>query len=392
MAILIINRFSSNKLNYAELLKPTNQQLLLITGQHGFDRNLYDHIEVIDHLDETSINKITTQLITRYKIQYVIALSELDLIVASKIREKLNIVGQGIESAIAFRDKIVMKDLAKKIVDVPDYKRIESKDDIVTFIKKNGYPIVIKPVDGAGSSNTHIIYNEDQLEELISSTDLKGYEIERFIDGVMYKVDGLIHKDSIILSWPSKYINDCLSFKDGKQATYIQLHSSHPLYNRLNTYCEQLLKYLPTPNSTTFHAEIIHTPDNRLVLCEIASRTGGGGVAEVSELIYGLNITEEWIKGQVDLPIKKPIVNDEKLYGVVLIPPKEKLLVSLPERPKIEWVVNYIPEGKIGQVYTKARNSVYYIIMVIITGENETELIHRMNYITETLEASCVWE
>ena len=47
----------------------------------------------------------------------------------------------------------------------------------------------------------------------------------------------------------------------------------------------QCLTALDVPRASTFHAEAWRTPRDELVLCEVASRTGGGEIgAEISEL------------------------------------------------------------------------------------------------------------
>jgi hypothetical protein len=93
----------------------------------------------------------------------VISITEEDLIRGARIRKLLGITnGQSIESAIRFRDKVVMVNftastykkknvLKKHNIRVPEFKDIESGCDILDFVKNHGYPCVIKPSKGYGS-------------------------------------------------------------------------------------------------------------------------------------------------------------------------------------------------------------------------------------------------
>lgn len=79
----------------------------------------------------------------------VVFQAEQDIIRAARLRKFLKIeqpYTQTLESALCFRDKIIMKErLQTKNINVPKFKRIESTDDIFFFIKENGFPVVIKP-------------------------------------------------------------------------------------------------------------------------------------------------------------------------------------------------------------------------------------------------------
>jgi D-alanine-D-alanine ligase-like ATP-grasp enzyme len=93
--------------------------------------------------------------------------------------------------------------------------------DIITFINTHGYPIVIKPRRGHSSIGASIIHNEHQLAIYLNdhpSTDDNDWsvDVETFVTGQMYHVDGFMYQGEVKFLWPSRYVNTCIGFKDNK--------------------------------------------------------------------------------------------------------------------------------------------------------------------------------
>ena len=54
-------------------------------------------------------------------------------------------------SALEYRDKVIMKNkLNQHNIKTPLYAPIESSVDLIAFIQKYGYPVVLKPRKGFG--------------------------------------------------------------------------------------------------------------------------------------------------------------------------------------------------------------------------------------------------
>lgn len=170
MTTVIINQFSPKRVNYLKALKDLEDELILLTkskqvelfkenfenvvGFDNFERNdrLYSHI--ID------INKDK-------KIDNVIATHEFDLVKAGYLRGYLGIRGQNSESATLFRDKYKMKERLQNSIKTPAFKRVSHVFDLIQFKEKNGYPIVLKPVDSAGSVDVEIIKNDQTFDDVL---------------------------------------------------------------------------------------------------------------------------------------------------------------------------------------------------------------------------------
>ncbi len=396
MAILIINRSHYSQSPYNVLLRPLSRQpiLLLTEFRKGFEGK-HDVVEQIANFRRNgNVELRALELAEIHPITHLVATAETDLVRAARLRERLGVEGQSVVSAIAFRDKVVMKETASEAVEVPACRRIHSVMDIDQFINTNGYPVVIKPAAGAGSLNTFVIRERADLVELLDRDELEGYEIEEFIAGEMYTVDGLYYAGRFVVSWASRYVKDCLAFQRGEQASQVQLGDSHPLVERLHDFVARLFKVMPMPVLATFHAEVFHTPDDRLVLCEVASRTGGGGINNLGWHRFGINMHHEWIKAQcgiLDKILKFRMKPAPDLFGFVQIPPRPGKLLEMPSHVPFTWVAEYLPEEVVGKRFHGLTESSDKIATILVRGLSEDEVVLRMETVTQWMTESCQW-
>lgn len=394
MTLLILNRERHGIIPYSELLGSVGYRLAHMLSEHaGFEQDCAS-VEVFDDFRSNGmVEKRGYEIIDSCKISAVVATSEYDLLRAARLREYAGVPGQGIVSAHAFRDKITMKDLARDVVDVPDaYVRLQNVGDIHRFIKNNGYPVVLKPVDGAGSINTTIIRDAIQLEAAISSLDVVGYEMETFVDGSMYVVDGLVHDGRLAFSWASRYVDDCLSFKEGRGASVVQLDPSDALNARLHTFASALLSAMPTPETTTFHLEVFHTTEDRLVLCEIASRTGGGAINELGKQRFGVDMHAIWMRKQAGGHIAGGDVvgNDTGvLFGFAQISPRAGLRARPPLAVPFDFVTKYQIEGNASNVAHAVRESSDKIATIVVRGACSREVEDRLQVSSDWMLSRC---
>ncbi len=394
MAILILNQYPPTRAPYGNILRPyTKEPMFLLTShQKGEITGDYASVEYISNFSRNgNVERHAVNLHKKNPVKHLVATFEFDLIRAAQLRELFGITGQNVKSATAFRNKVIMKDYARQAVQIPAYANIETPLDVITFIDTNGYPCVIKPVDGADSRGVTILREEDDLIAYLAKSFAPGYEIEEFVDGDMYTIDGLYHNGRIVLYWAGCYFHPCLDFQDGKTVANYQLAGSHPLSKRLYAFAESLFSAMPMPPTTTFHTEVFHTPDDRLVLCEVASRTGGAGMNDLGLLSYGVDITLLWILGQCNLLEEQVYTRGPLLYGWVIVPPREGVLQSMPEKIPYGWVCGYAALGQPGKTYAAPAGSTDTLALLLVSGETESEVVERLAAAKLWVEQNCEW-
>lgn len=390
MAILVLDR--NPVLNIPFLLKETNEEIVLLTDEN-YNGSIegYTLVEKFTNF-ETNTNVILRSLKLGEKFSFtsVIALRELSILPAAIIREKLGIPGQSIKSANMFRDKVIMKSVVSRAVEVPQFQRIEHPIDVYDFIQKHQYPVVVKPSDGVSSKDTFILHSESDLIQLYSLETLNGFEVEKYIEGEMYTVDGFIKNGELFTIWIARYINDCISFKHGNGVSRIELDEKNTLRVRLINFTRKLLNVMDLPNNTTFHLEVFHTKDDHLTFCEIASRTGGN-VEDITKVAFNRSMTEATVISQSGLSSSDEWNREVGLLGFINPPPKEGMLEDIPRSLPFDWVRLYKPLGNLGTTYQQASNSAHRIATIVIEGRTETEIIERLNKVTTWFEQNCKW-
>ncbi len=303
----------------------------------------------------------------------IIARGEVDLLRAARLRELAGIPGQGWQSALAFRDKVVMKQrLRAGGVPVPAFTVVETGLDVVEFGERHGLPMVVKPVRGSGSLGTTVIRSRDDLRRMIAGGVGAGLEVEAFVPGPMYIVDGLVRDSQVAFMRPSRYVNGCLAFRDGDFLGIRLLANDDPLYGRLTALAQRVMAGLPTPPHTTFHLEIFHTPDDRLVVCEVASRTGGARINQMIRHACGFDMDRAWFAGQLGDPAPAlPNGRRHRPVGNVVIYPGTGVLASLPTDGRPRWVLDGKVAGTVGTRYDGGHKSGDFLAAYTVTAPTE---------------------
>lgn len=402
MSILIINRFAHDRCQYEQWLNGLDEELLLLTSEEvmdSFPAKNYAYIESFPQFDTNGrVELRAIELFAHYRFHTIIAISERDVLRASYLRQHLGLKGQLPESAIHFRDKIIMKEIAQvHHLAVPRFKSLHSNLDLITFVEQHGYPVIIKPIDGAGSQNIQVIDNHLSLDKILERGILHSTEVETFISGDMYHVDGLVTEGEVAFISVSKYASGCLAYQSGGYNASYLISRDNPMFERLVDFTTRLLHALETPQHTAFHTELFHTAKDEIFLCEIASRTGGGRLDAYLEEAYGIHLTKAWVQAQCGINLLKEVssvmrMDQRVLTGDVLIPPKKGEFISGPSESPPSWVTEYRMLATPGQRYDHPKLSIDHIASFVVQGETEEEIEGRLTYIANWFEQSSYWK
>ena len=111
----------------------------------------------------------------------------------ARMREALKVGGPDVATAERFRDKALMKDtLRAGGLPVARHQLLRSDADAWAFVATVGYPVVVKPPDGAGCKATYKVTDAAELRvALAESRPSPGREAlaEEFITGEEYSFD-----------------------------------------------------------------------------------------------------------------------------------------------------------------------------------------------------------
>lgn len=177
----------------------------------GLDSNPFmkDNTDYFHLVDIFNIDRIC-EIFSQFNIQGVIATTELTILPASQIADKLNLISNPIAVSKNITDKLwvrnKIKAAEKLIIKQPEYYIYHEKMDLSAL---QNYPYIVKPDCAGGKRGVNVVY---RLSELIRAVDLASLEsrnkkvlIEQFIEGREYSVESLsFHKRNYMIQVTEK--------------------------------------------------------------------------------------------------------------------------------------------------------------------------------------------
>ncbi len=326
----------------------------------------------------------------------VVARSEPDILRAARVRDLLGVGGQRWESALAFRHKLAMKRrVAAAGLATPEFAPLACGADLCRFVADHGYPVVVKPVLGSGSLGTTVVGGPDDLSRVLAAGVDHSLAVETYVPGAMHIVDGLVLGGKVAFRVASSYVNDCLSFRTGDFLGIVLVPGHDPLHDRLTEFAERVLDAMPLPEATTFHMEIWQTPQDELVFCEVASRTGGLRINETLALVHGVDMDRQWFCAQVGLPVEVPPPGTANpttpSAGNMAIYPADGVLAALPAGPPPAGVLSEHRYGRLGEAHHGGYKSGDCLAAFVVTGETAGEVVSRFHAVASWFEAEVRW-
>ena len=77
-------------------------------------------------------------------------------------------------------------------IPVARYHLVEGYEDCVAFANEVGYPVIVKPDNGVGASNTFKLFNDEEIRSFIDTKDEHIYIMEEFVKGYVRTYDAII--------------------------------------------------------------------------------------------------------------------------------------------------------------------------------------------------------
>ena len=113
------------------------------------------------------------------------------VLLAARLREVLGVPGMRVEQAELFRDKEKMKRALQAAgLRTPLHRRAATTSECRLAAEEIGFPLIIKPIAGAGSADTHRVNDAEELEVVLGSVGhVAEVSVEEFIEGEEYTFD-----------------------------------------------------------------------------------------------------------------------------------------------------------------------------------------------------------
>lgn len=407
---VILSNRSPIHVPYNKIFSQLNpKQLLVIFPKETATEDQIDQLKELygelmpvgDYLSSGNVEWEIMRLANRHPVRKIIALSEPDVLRAAEFRDFLKITGQSYHDALAFRDKIIMKEyVARAGIKVPRYATAKCVVDVLEFGSKIGFPIVIKPSRGTGSMNTYVLKSNNSnqwpetLKNSFSCDHYSEFVVEEFIDGPLYAVNGIVKEGQLIAAWPSKYIGTNLGFLFGKSFGNYILEHSNPEVAKLNMYAESILNSLPKLVDGVFHLELFENKGD-YVFCEIAARTAGGHHRQEWISAFDIDMGLHHLIGQAGLSVSKKMnlpLMPMTIPSFLYIPPQPGTLVQVPDSCPFPWVKEYKVNYEVGMSMGSAKYSCDPLAYIFLESDSEEQAKERLMAVSSWFESNTIIE
>lgn len=311
MNILVLNGHSLHKrFDLPGLFKshaPEAKVTMVCSSRHGHgtakNRDGYEDVHVLEDYDfNPDVDRIAGNL-CRQGDWTVVAGNERDILSAARLRTRFDFSGQKEEQALLFRDKLHMKEFARKAgFEVPESAALSSPADAYAFADRSGFPLIIKPRRRAGALGVMRVEDEEQMTAALKRIFLAGkigrdlgteYEIERAVEGEMYSVNGYVLSGGAGVYWPNRVKGSWLGLANSGESVFdAVMEAGAPEAEELVRFARGLLSSFGLTNSV-FHLEaFIESKTRRVVLCEVACRAPGLLIGDCWKKMFGLDLDE----------------------------------------------------------------------------------------------------
>jgi len=229
---------------------------------------------------------------------------EAHIMAAAKVREACRIPGTSVRTAFLCRDKPAMKEVLRE-AGIPCAQSLGTKDAQAAreFVARIGFPVILKPRDGAGASGTHKAGNQAELESAIQASGLargRDVAIEEFIEGHEGFYDTLAIEGRVVHDFACHYFPNVLEAMRTRWISPQIVCTNRiddPTYREVRELGQKVITALGIGTSAT-HMEWFFGPKG-LKFSEIGCRPPGVRVWDLYSAANDFDLYVEWAKAVV---------------------------------------------------------------------------------------------
>lgn len=263
-------------------------------------RNLRDYLQVPSLFDEDDAVRRIVAAGRSLKPDVVECLWEPCVVLAARVREELGVPGMSTDTAIGFRDKPIMKErVIQHGLRVPKFARVRTAHEAAAAAAAIGFPVIVKPVAGAGTADTYRADDLGQLRGVLSAVGHhKEINLEEFIDGEEFTYDTVCIDGAPVFESVAQYHPKPLDGRSHEWITPAQIVFRDPYQPELRAGIELgrgVLKALGMGTGFT-HMEWFRKPDGEVVFGEIAARSPGGKLVDQMNYANDFDVYREWAR------------------------------------------------------------------------------------------------
>ncbi len=282
--------------------------------------NLAAYFQIRSFGDEEGMIAEILKIAQQIRLSRIECLWEPMMIPAARAREKLGLPGMTVAETIPFRDKEVMKQVLDKAgIRTPKHANATDGNGVRAAAAAIGYPLVVKPIAGAGSADTYRIENEAELEKVIPRLrHVPEVSVEEFIEGEDFTFDTVCADGKVLFYNISYYRPRALVSRNNNWISPQTISLRHPDGPEVAEGRKMGLEVMKALNFRTgfTHMEWYRKPDGEAIFGEIACRSAGARTVDVMNWASDLDLFRGWAEAVCHGTFSQPI---ERKYNAIAI-------------------------------------------------------------------------
>jgi carbamoyl-phosphate synthase L subunit-like protein len=194
--VMLSPGFPAEMAYFTRALASTGAQVIGVGDQPPSElpaaaRDALAHYEHVSLADEGAVFAALHGLTRHVRFDQVECLWEPYMILAARVRETFGLPGMSLLATVPFRDKERMKQVLDVAgVRTPRHVSTRTVAGVWAAAERIGYPIIVKPIAGAGSADTYRVDSSTELADVLPLLrHVQEVSVEEFVDGEEFTFD-----------------------------------------------------------------------------------------------------------------------------------------------------------------------------------------------------------
>jgi biotin carboxylase len=266
-------------------------------------RDAMAHYEHVSLADEGAVLAALQGVARHAQIDQVECLWEPYMILAARIRESFGLPGMTVSETLPFRDK----ELMKRVVDAggvrtPWHVSTTTVAGVWEAADKVGFPLIIKPIAGAGSADTYRVNSDAELTDVLPLLrHVPQVSVEEFVDAEEFTYDTVCANGNILFEHVLWYRPRPLQMRMHEWVSPVSISLRDITVPHLQDGRQmgaQVLAALGFRSGFT-HMEWYRKADGEVVFGEIGARPPGARVVDLMNVATDGDVYVGWANAVV---------------------------------------------------------------------------------------------
>jgi biotin carboxylase len=266
----------------------------------GLKRYLHDYLQVPRLLDDDDVVDRVTAWLRGREVDRVLANWEVVVLTAARLRERFGLPGMSVDTVAGFRDKQLMKErVAAAGLRVPRSVRVRTIAETRAAADQIGFPLIVKPIAGAGSADTYRVDDGAALDAALARMrHITEASCEEFVEGEEFTFDTVCIAGAPAFANVAQYLPRPLDARSHEWISPVIITVRDMAQPKLAggiALGRRVLGALGMGDGFT-HMEWFRKAGGEVVFGEIGCRPGGAHLVDQMNYTCDIDLFREWAR------------------------------------------------------------------------------------------------